>query len=174
MKVIMILLIIGVFIMGCSNIDEPVAKIPTTTVSPTPTSNLTDEQILQDMFISHFTEFDSQYMWAYPLTENKTISKIAMQNAINGTASFRMEANTPQEAFNIYLNRPQANMNREEHAISGWGAHFNMEYGIAVYKNGNKYNISMAFYKPNPPISVLNPDGSYKLIQPEQQYNQVW
>lgn len=171
-KAIFVLVGIALMILaaGCISTPAPtmgtsggVAVLVTYPITPAPT----ESENLTESFVSYFNAepWVRPYNNAPKVTRSPELNNIAMSNAINGTHSFNIRANSTDEAFEVFNQNEWSNYNHYGVQLSmgvGWVA--GASWGVATYHYGDHYNVSVVYETAPYTHTVKGVDGVYSTV----------
>lgn len=139
-----------------------VTEVNNSVIIDTPIEVPNESVNLTNNFISYFNYQSSRYRAAPPVIRSQELDDLAMKNAMAGTKSFKIRANSSGEAISIFETMEWSDWNKYAvDLISGIGFKSGSSWGIATYHYDNIYNVSVV-YKPAPYIrTVKGDDGVY-------------
>jgi hypothetical protein len=167
--VIMLIVVAMILICGCISDVFPVTK-----VLSDDSQTFNDTEQVRQHFIGSLNSGMTNF-WKAPLY-NDSLSEIAMAYAKNGTNSFKISGNTPDEAINVFETFESQHYNywvSTHWLASNQHDHPGASYGIAVYKTGNQYNVSVVYNTPQPVTTVYH-NGTNTLYYPPDVMSYLW
>lgn len=138
---------------------------------------LSSAKELKSLFVQELFIYDNPYIPYSPSTpyeENTELIELATVNAKNGTNSIRLVGDNvagAYYAYTLYL-RARAKQNgyyfgsedkNKVEAMLRVDRNYPGSYGLAVYQDGNYYNVSAVLRSHNPDESVKDNNGAYSV-----------
>jgi len=165
-------------------INTPVANtiVVSPTVNETPKTVSSAEELKELIAYDLFATRHFYYRSVDVYSQSSELSKLAMDNARNGTNSIKLvgdNATDAHYAYNLYSQSKSVGYGRSADEIKVTSALMSWRgqpgsYGIAVYQNGNQYNVSVALLSHHPDESVTDKNGAYAVRKVPDTISYLW